>query len=95
MEEISPKRFGGDGLTSCASEWRLQRTEATKAEKLLNQALDHLDPPTEALIWLGEVKLVEGLYLESQHYYDYAKQLDSQLPEPVWPRPHLYGDAAL
>jgi tetratricopeptide (TPR) repeat protein len=91
LEEEIVKRFGKDGPTLVAlGRMALQRNEATKAEKLLNQALDHLDPPTEALIWLGEVKLVEGLYLESQHYFDYAKQLDSQLPEPKFGLARIY-----
>jgi hypothetical protein len=91
LEEDIVKRFGKDGPTLVAlGRLALQRNEPSKSEKLLNQALDHLDPPTEALIWLGEVKLAEGLYLESQHYFDYAKQLDSQLPEPKFGLARIY-----
>ena len=85
------RRFPKDGSMLVAlGRLALQKNDTARAEKFLITALDHLEPPTEALIWLGEVKLAEGLYLESQHYYDYAKQLDDQLPEPKFGLARIY-----
>jgi tetratricopeptide (TPR) repeat protein len=85
------RRFPKDGSMLVAlGRLALQKNDTARAEKFLINALDHLEPPTEALIWLGEVKLAEGLYLESQHYYDYAKQLDDQLPEPKFGLARIY-----
>ncbi len=85
------RRFPRDGSMLVAlGRLALQKNDTERAEKLLIQALDFLEPPTEALIWLGEVKLADGLYLESQHYYDYAKQLDDNLPEPKFGLARIY-----
>ena len=84
-------RFPRDGQTLVAlGRLALQKNDTVSAHKYLIMALDYLEPATEALIWLGEVKLAEGLYLESQHYYDYAKQLDDQLPEPKFGLARIY-----
>jgi tetratricopeptide (TPR) repeat protein len=84
-------KFPRDGPTLVAlGRLALQKNDTVKADRFLCMALDFLEPPTEALIWLGEVKLAEGLYLESQHYYDYAKQLDEALPEPKFGLARIY-----
>ena len=85
------RRFPKDGSMLVAlGRLALQKNDPQRAEELLRKATEYLDPPTEALIWLGEVKLHEGHYSESQHYYDYAKQLDENLPEPKFGLARVY-----
>jgi len=56
--------------------------DRAEAERLYLKALETLDPPTEALIRLGEVKLEQGSYMEAQAYFDHARQIDPRLPDP-------------
>jgi tetratricopeptide (TPR) repeat protein len=56
--------------------------DRAEAERLYLKALETLDPPTEALIRLGEVKLEQGAYMEAQAYFDHARHIDPRLPDP-------------
>ena len=85
------QRFPHDGPTLVAlGRLALQKNDTVKADRFLCMALKFLEPPTEALIWLGEVKLAEGQYSDSQQYYDYARQLDEALPEPKFGLARIY-----
>ncbi|MGD0094321.1 MAG: tetratricopeptide repeat protein [Planctomycetota bacterium] len=56
--------------------------DSAAAERLFLKALETIDPPTEALIRLGEVKLAQGSYMEAQAYFDQARRVDPGLPDP-------------
>ncbi len=58
---------------------KLEDTEM--AEDLFQRAREIDRAGIEPLICLGEVKLMEGKYNESQAYFDLAKELDSTSPE--------------
>lgn len=65
----------------------MYREDTKEAEALFQKALtlkqnDPEDSPVEAFICLGELKLVQGQYLESQQYFDNARTLDPTLPDP-------------
>jgi tetratricopeptide (TPR) repeat protein len=60
------------------------------AEKLFTKAWDCGGAPIEALICLGEVKFIEGLYMESHEYFNHALQLDPALPDPKLGLAHVY-----
>ena len=78
------KRYPRDGptLISLGRLYALHLGDTQRAEELFMKAKGLSDTPIEALICLGEVKLSEGLYLDSQAYFDRAKQLDPGLPDP-------------
>ncbi len=77
-------RFPTDGhaLISLGRFFVLHLDDTKEAERLFTQAQSLTDPPTEALICLGEIKYMEGLYIDAQEYFSYAKQLDPELPGP-------------
>lgn len=56
--------------------------DTAEAERLYTKALETVEPPTEALIFLGEVKLLRGAYMEAQAYFDHARHADPNLPDP-------------
>jgi tetratricopeptide (TPR) repeat protein len=56
--------------------------DGVEAERLYLKALETIDPPTEALICLGELKLTQGLYMEAQDYFHRARNSDPALPDP-------------
>jgi len=55
--------------------------DTAEAERLFIKALEVSDPKTEALLCLGDVKLMEGFYMEAQAYFDHARQVDPSLPD--------------
>lgn len=77
-------RFPTDGhaLISLGRFFVAHLDDTAEAERLFTQAQSLIDPPTEALICLGEIKYMEGLYIDAQEYFSYAKQLDPELPGP-------------
>ncbi len=78
------KAFPNDGqaLMSLGRFFMTHFEDSTEAERLILQARRLTDPPTEALICLGEIKFMEGLYIEAQEYFSDAKQLNPELPGP-------------
>ncbi|HYF51665.1 MAG TPA: tetratricopeptide repeat protein, partial [Planctomycetota bacterium] len=65
----------------------MYREDTREAEALFSRALaikenDPEDNPVEALICLGEIKLLQGQYLEAQQYFENARQADPMLPDP-------------
>jgi len=59
----------------------LHLNEPSKAEKLFVRAYELDRGSTEPLICLGELKLADGKYNESQDYFDRARQIDPGSPE--------------
>ncbi|HYG78079.1 MAG TPA: tetratricopeptide repeat protein [Planctomycetota bacterium] len=77
-------RFPQDGhaFISLGRFMAAQLEDYDEAEKLFKQAYALTDPQTEALICLGDIKFMQGLYMDAQDYFSYAKQLDPELPGP-------------
>jgi tetratricopeptide (TPR) repeat protein len=82
--QLVQKEFEKDGhaFISLGRLLALHLEDSSEAEKLFIKAHELTDPPTEALICLGEIKLMDGLYMEAQAYFDHARQLDPTLPDP-------------
>jgi tetratricopeptide (TPR) repeat protein len=56
--------------------------DSSEAERLFRLARRLTDPSTEALICLGELKFMEGQYMEAQEFFSDAKQNDPDQPGP-------------
>ncbi|MCY3017822.1 MAG: tetratricopeptide repeat protein [Planctomycetota bacterium] len=84
LARVIERRFPKDGYAFIALGrlFATQLEDTAEAERLFLKARDLTDPPTEALICLGEVKLMEGLYMEAQAYFEHARQADPALPDP-------------
>ena len=78
------KRFPKDGhaMISLGRLYAMHLEDTATASKFFEEARIIGDAPTEALICLGEVKLMEGHYIESQEYFKRAKECDPSLPNP-------------
>jgi len=77
-------RFPQDGhaLISLGRFMGAHLEDYAEAERLFKHALALTEDQTEALICLGEIKFIQGLYMDAQDYFSYAKQLDPELPGP-------------
>jgi len=80
-EEIQ-RRFPKDAhaMISLGRLYAMHMDDTAEAEKLFLKAYELADPPTEALICLGEIKLMEGHYIESQEYFKHAREIDPTQP---------------
>lgn len=78
LAEEAGRRFGQDAgaMISLGRLFATHLEDTQEAERLFQRARDLDKSSTEPLICLGEVKLMEGKYIESQKYFDWAAQID-------------------
>ena len=80
IQVLHPK--DGQALISLGRLLAIHAEDAPEAEKLFLKALSLVNPPTEALSCLGEIKMLAGNFAESQFYFEQARQLDPAQPGP-------------
>ena len=80
IEQRFPK--DGQAMISLGRLYAMHLEDTASAERLFEAAFKLGESRIEALICLGEVKLMDGQYLESQEYFKHAKEMDPTLPNP-------------
>ena len=80
VERLFPK--DDHALLALGRLFALHLEDLESAERLYLQALATLDPPTEALLRLGEINLAQGDYMEAQAYFERARRAGPGLPDP-------------
>ena len=80
IQRVHPR--DGQALLSLGRLLAINAGDPKDCEELFLKALNLLDPPTEALNCLGEVKYLAGHHDESQFYFEQARQLAPDQPGP-------------
>lgn len=72
----------GQALLALGRLLAIHADDPKEAEALFLKALNLLDPATEALYYLGELKFMDGKLDESQFYFEQARQMSPEQPRP-------------
>jgi tetratricopeptide (TPR) repeat protein len=80
IQIIHPK--DGQALIAMGRMLAIHLEDTVESEKLFEKALDLVQPQTEVLNYLGEVKMLAGNYEDSEFYFQQARELDPAQPGP-------------
>jgi tetratricopeptide (TPR) repeat protein len=83
LAALVERRFPREGhaLISLGRLFATILDDTAEAERLFAKAMALIEPPTEAMLCLGEIKLLDGSYMEAQAYFEHARQSDTSLPD--------------